>query len=84
MITVNEMLDLRDGEPVEELIDPNWACQYPFQRLSVSSNGVILPCTGAHKEESGLVLGLYKGTENKKLRNVDGSFQKDELKQWSP
>lgn len=83
MITVNEMLDLRDGKPVEELIDSSWACQYPFQRLSVSSNGVILPCTGAHKEESGLVLGLYKGTEDKKLRNVDGSFQKGELKQWS-
>ena len=81
MITVNEMLDLRDGKPVEDLIDPNWACQYPFQRLSVSSNGVILPCTGAHKEESGLVLGLYQGTKEKKLRNVDGSVQVGKLEQ---
>ena len=39
---------------------------------------VILPCTGAHKEEEGLVLGLYKGTPQK-LRHVDGSFQEGNL-----
>ena len=79
MITVNELLDLRDGLPDENSIDFNWACQYPFQRLTVSANGVILPCTGAHKEESGLVLGLYKGTPEKKLKNPDGSYQNDNL-----
>ena len=75
MITVNELLDLRNGVPDEDSINNNWACQYPFQRLTVSANGTILPCTGAHKEESGLVLGLYEGTEMKKLKNVDGSYQ---------
>lgn len=79
MVTVNELLDLRDGKPNQEMIDTNWACQYPFQRLSISANGVILPCTGAHKEEQGLVLGLYEGSAKKKLRHVDGSFQEDEL-----
>ena len=75
MVTVNELLDLRDGKPKDDMINMDWACQYPFQRLSVSANGVILPCTGAHKEEEGLVLGLYEGTPQKKLRHVDGTFQ---------
>ena len=79
MVTVNELLDLRDGKPLDEMINMDWACQYPFQRLTVSANGAILPCTGAHKEESGLVLGLYEGSKEKKLRNVDGSFQEIKL-----
>ena len=39
MVTVNELLDLRDGKPKDEMINMDWACQYPFQRLSVSANG---------------------------------------------
>lgn len=73
MITVNELLDLRDGDVPEHMRMEHWACQYPFQRLTVSANGIILPCTGAHKEQSGLVLGRYRGSPSKTVRNADGS-----------
>lgn len=73
LITVNEMLDLRDGEVTDDMIMENWACQYPFQRLTVSANGIILPCTGAHKEQIGLVLGRYQGSPPKVVRNLDGT-----------
>ncbi len=78
-ITVNEILDFRgsanDGDmlPEEAIID-DWACQYPFQRLMISANGVIIPCTGAHNEEAGLVLGRYEGTPAKSVRSTDGSL----------
>jgi len=78
-VTVNEILDFRgsgidaDDLPEEGIIQ-DWACQYPFQRLMVSANGIILPCTGAHNEESGLVLGRFKGTPPKVIRNVDGKI----------
>lgn len=74
MVTVNELLDLRDGDIPLEMMQEDWACQYPFQRLTVSANGIMLPCTGAHKEQSGLVLGRFQGTEKKQVRNVDGSI----------
>ena len=32
-------------------IDNDYACQYPFQRLAVSTNGIIVPCTGSYNEE---------------------------------
>ncbi len=83
LITVNELLDLRDGLPDGKSIESNWACQYPFQRLTISANGTILPCTGAHKEESGLVIGLYDGIPQKKLKHADGSIQKIELKNYN-
>jgi len=73
LVTVNELLDFRGEELPEEAIIDNWACQYPFQRLTISANGIVLPCTGAHNEESGLVLGRYKGSAAKVVRNVDGS-----------
>jgi len=83
LITINEMLDLRDGEVPEEMIMKNWACQYPFQRLTVSANGIIVPCTGAHKEQTGLVLGRYDGTPPKKVRNLDGSYAEIEVPEFS-
>ncbi|MCG8510678.1 MAG: radical SAM protein [Rhodospirillales bacterium] len=67
MITVNEMLDLRDGEVPEDMIMRDWACAYPFQRLAVAANGIILPCTGAYYEQENLVLGRYRGTQPKIL-----------------
>ena len=73
MLTVNELLDLRAGELEEEARAEKWGCQYPFQRLTVSANGIILPCTGAYLEQSGLVLGHYTGTPSKTVRNADGS-----------
>ena len=73
-VTINEILDFRgDDLPVDAIIE-RWACQYPFQRLTVSANGIILPCTGAHNEESGLVLGRYNGSSPKVVRHTDGSI----------
>lgn len=76
-VTVNEILDFRgagtDGEELpEEAIIPDWSCQYPFQRLMVAANGVIVPCTGAHNEEEPLVLGRYKGASEKVVRGKGG------------
>ncbi len=62
MITVNELLDLRAGDLEGATIREDWGCQYPFQRLTVTTGGTILPCTGAYMEQSGLVLGRYLGT----------------------
>lgn len=73
-VTVNELLDFRGEEIPEEDIRKDWACQYPFQRLTVSASGVILPCTGAHNEEHSLVLGRYVDTKPKRVRREDGSF----------
>ncbi len=72
-VTVNELLDFRADDLPDDAIIDNWACQYPFQRLTVSANGVLLPCTGAHNEESGLVLGRYRGSAPKVVRRTDGS-----------
>ena len=70
-ITVNEILDFRgsanDGDmlPEEAIID-EWACQYPFQRLMISANGVIIPCTGNYNEEAELVLGWYQNASEER------------------
>jgi sulfatase maturation enzyme AslB (radical SAM superfamily) len=78
-VTVNEILDFRgsanDGDELpEEAIIKDWACQYPFQRLMISANGIIVPCTGAHNEEEGLVLGRYLGSPAKSIQSTDGSL----------
>ncbi len=78
-VTVNELLDFRgtgldcDGLP-DDAVMKNWVCQYLFQRLTVSANGIILPCTGSHNEDNTLVLGRYKGTGPKTIRNMDGTI----------
>lgn len=80
-ITVNEILDFRGEDiPLANII-ADWACQYPFQRLTISANGTILPCTGAHNEEEGLVLGRYLGSPGKTFRskNAPGSVDNPEL-----
>ncbi|MCK5174603.1 MAG: radical SAM protein [Planctomycetes bacterium] len=83
-VTVNEILDFRgsgtDGEELpEDAIVRDWACQYPFQRLMVSANGTIVPCTGAHNEESSLALGRYKGSSPKVIKNADGSSRQVDI-----
>lgn len=85
-VTVNEILDFRgagvDGEQLpEDAILDNWACQYPFQRLMIAANGVILPCTGAHNEEDGLSLGQYVGSKPKRTRRAGSNFVIHELPQ---
>ncbi len=72
-VTVNELLDFRGEDLPEDAILKDWACQYPFQRLTVGANGTILPCTGAHNEEAALVLGAYPGSAGKRARNGNGS-----------
>ena len=56
------------------MIMKDWACSFPFQRLVISANGIILPCTGATNEEENMVLGRYKGTPEKKVRGIDGEY----------
>jgi hypothetical protein len=67
-VTINEILDFRGENLPDEAILVDWACQYPFQRLTVSANGSILPCTGAHNEEQEVLLGRYPGSDNKEIR----------------
>ncbi len=67
LITVNELLDFRGAELPYDAIEDNWFCQYPFQRLVISANGVILPCPGAHNEEEELILGRYFGCPEKTI-----------------
>jgi len=66
-VTINEILDFRGENLPEEAVLKNWACQYPFQRLTVSANGCVIPCTGAHNEEDEMVLGRYPGTRPKEI-----------------
>lgn len=79
-ITVNELLDFRGTGLVhdtlpDDAVIKDWACQYPFQRLTISANGVIIPCTGAHNEEDALVIGRYPGTLPKQVKNSDGTMK---------
>ena len=41
-ITINEISDYRHHELDDGMIKENWACQFPFQRLTVSANGIIV------------------------------------------
>tara|TARA_B100000029_G_scaffold433627_1_gene446550 strand:- start:162 stop:692 length:531 start_codon:yes stop_codon:yes gene_type:complete len=72
-MTVNEICDYRHHELKDESIKDDWACQFPFQRLAISANGIILPCTGAYNEEEGLVLGKAKGSKNKTIKDYKGN-----------
>ena len=78
-ITVNEILDFRgENLPDSEVLD-DWACQYPWQRLTISANGTILPCTGAHNEEKEMQLGRYVGSKPKNVKKFDGKREIIEL-----
>ena len=83
-VTVNEILDFRFEEVPKNEVKDHWACSYPFQRLTVSANGTILPCTGAHNEEEGLVLGRYIGAPIKKIvknhRKIELDYKEMSLK----
>lgn len=67
LVTVNEILDFRGAELPEDAILDNWFCQYPFQRLTISANGIVLPCPGSHNEDEELVLGRYTGSPIKRI-----------------
>ena len=67
LVTINEMLDYRMAELPEEAVMDDWFCQYPFQRLVVSANGMIMPCPGAHNEDEEVLLGRYIGISHKNI-----------------
>lgn len=81
LVTINEMLDYRCAELPEDAIMDDWFCQYPFQRLVVSANGVILPCPGAHNEEDDVVLGRYVGCSGKSVivNDAEKKFEYSEI-----
>ncbi|MCB9831682.1 MAG: hypothetical protein H6807_04335 [Planctomycetes bacterium] len=82
-VTINELMDFREDDlPVEARIE-DWACQYPFQRLTVSANGALIPCTGAHNEEDDLVIGRYPGSAEKRVRGEDGAWRLVETEELS-
>ncbi len=83
MITVNEIKDFRHHRLDEDDIDHDYACQYPFQRLTISANGVIVPCTGSYNEEEGLVIGKIKGSDKKSIKNYKGETVNYDLEGFS-
>ena len=83
MITINEVFDYRWKEGPDEMIMDEWGCSFPFQRLVISSNGIILPCTGATNEEKNLVLGRYSGTPKKNVRGIDGKEETIDIKEMN-
>tara|TARA_B100002051_G_C16685449_1_gene612340 strand:- start:489 stop:1502 length:1014 start_codon:yes stop_codon:yes gene_type:complete len=83
MITVNEIYDVRHHSAPEKLIRKDWYCQYPFQRLTVSANGILLPCTGAVNEEINLVLGKIQGSQDKSVKDYNGNIVKNNLDNFS-
>lgn len=82
-ITVNEIYDVRHFKAPEKLIRKNWYCHYPFQRLTISSNGIILPCTGAVNEEKNLVVGKIKGSTDKVVRDTDGNIVETKIESFN-
>ena len=74
LITTSEVYDVREHRTKDENINYDWSCSYPFQRMTVSANGIILPCPSADQEEEALVFGRYKGSPPKKTRNYDGTI----------
>ena len=82
-ITVNEIVDFRHHRLDDNSIRENWACQFPFQRLVVSANGIVLPCSGCYDEEIGLVLGKYIGSGDKVVRDYSGKVAKSDLESFS-
>lgn len=74
LVTVNELLDFRGEDIPEDAILKDWFCQYPFQRLAVGANGVIMACPGAHREGKEIVLGRYVGCKEKVVI-IDGREQ---------
>ena len=81
LITINEVFDYRWKEVPDEMIMDDWACSFPFQRLVISSNGIILPCTGATNEEENLVLGRFSGTPSKTVKGIDGEESKIDIEE---
>ncbi|MDB2515311.1 radical SAM protein [Candidatus Pelagibacter bacterium] len=83
MITVNEIKDFRHHRLDDDDIDNDYACQYPFQRLTISANGVIVPCTGSYNEEEGLVIGKIKGSAKKVIKDYKGNVVDNDLEGFS-
>jgi hypothetical protein len=74
LVTTSEVYDVREHRKKNENINFDWSCSYPFQRMTVSANSIILPCPAADQEEEALVFGRYKGSPPKKTRGYDGKI----------
>ena len=79
LVTTSEVADWRKHRLDDNEINMNWSCSYPFQRLTVSANSIILPCPSADQEEENLVFGRYLGSKNKILRDYEGKQIKKEI-----
>ena len=77
LVTINEILDFRGLELLDDDILDNWMCMYPFQRLVVSANGTVMACPGAHNEEDDVALGKIPGGIKKRVK-VNGSTEEIE------
>ena len=75
LVTTSEVADYREHKLKDEDINYDWSCAYPFQRMTISANSIILPCPAADQEEANLVFGRYKGSPPKKTRNYDGTIK---------
>ena len=79
LVTTSEVSDYREHRLKDEDINYDWSCAYPFQRMTISANSIILPCPAADQEEANLVFGRYKGSPPKKTRNYDGSIRLSDI-----
>ena len=79
LVTTSEVNDYREHKLKEEDINKEWSCAYPFQRMTVSANSIILPCPAADQEEEALVFGRYKGSPPKKTRDYDGKIKMTDI-----
>ncbi len=75
LVTTSEVNDYREHRLKDEDINYDWSCAYPFQRMTISANSIILPCPAADQEEANLVFGRYKGSPPKKTRKYDGTVE---------
>ncbi len=74
LVTTSEISDWREHRLKDEEINMNWSCAYPFQRMTISANSIILPCPAADQEEANLVFGRYKGSKPKVTRDFNGKI----------
>ena len=81
LVTTSELSDERKHRLDDEEINMEWSCAYPFQRMTVSANSIILPCPAADQEEANLVFGRYKGSKPKVTRDFEGKVVLSEVEE---
>ena len=51
LVCTSEVSDYREERLNDDEINKEWSCAYPFQRMTISANSIILPCPAADQEE---------------------------------